>query len=207
MTNSELLLQQILVQPDDLHLRLVYADALDEEGDEKDALRAAFIRSSIRLQQEQPDFLLDLSMNHKVYNESASPLIREVYSLYNAWKWILPTDYPDTKGGYSPSLYYYSSVWSNGFMHKWIGVIRGWAIDAKSVLSQNPVDTVKFSYSFHPMRWEYDSPNRMRSYIWELEGYPRVVYTGATNWGETTINEVAQEVYKKWWPSVRRFEW
>jgi uncharacterized protein (TIGR02996 family) len=46
MTNSQALLAAILANPDDDTLRLVYADALEEEGD---ARRAAFVRAQVAL--------------------------------------------------------------------------------------------------------------------------------------------------------------
>lgn len=46
MTDREALYRAILDNPDDDTLRLIYADALEEEGDDR---RAAFIRSQVRL--------------------------------------------------------------------------------------------------------------------------------------------------------------
>src|SRR5262245_48056711 len=46
MTNSDALFRAILANPDDNTIRLVYADALEEEGN---ARRAAFIRAQVAL--------------------------------------------------------------------------------------------------------------------------------------------------------------
>src|SRR5262249_15475001 len=74
-------LRDICANPDDTGARLVYADWLDEHGDEKDRIRAEFIRLQCRiaaLPEYEPE-RLDLQEEEKILlDEHGDVWIREV---------------------------------------------------------------------------------------------------------------------------------
>jgi uncharacterized protein (TIGR02996 family) len=81
MNDRKALLRDICANPDDTGARLVYADWLDEHGDEKDRIRAEFIRLQCRIAAlpEYEPVRLDLQEREKtLLDEHGDVWIREV---------------------------------------------------------------------------------------------------------------------------------
>lgn len=223
MSNCDILLSRIIADPDDLTLRLVYADALDEEGGEENQIRAELLRIGCDLYVTDPEFKLDWRMNEKVYKHSADGRIRRIWELtgeLHKMKWMQDDD------PLYVSYLVHPCIWYRGMPEIFEGSLEYWSRIGDALCATSPVTCVRFNKWYWgdiaQVRVDQSTLGSYKKQAWEclyrLKGKPEVVYreTGKDfkgydeleEWRRLFVTECkarTEGVLRQWWPTVR--EW
>ena len=216
-TDADLLLQRVLAEPDCDALRLIYADALDEQGGQENQIRAELIRTMVDVAQSEPDFKLDWS----VYEHSDDARKRRTCELVRMLsRYGVVFDTGREIDGLS------ACVWRRGLIEEWNGQIGLWNDFADSMCARHPIRAVTFSpmYEGDYLRTEWWT-NEGNRYItqqaeWTMPNRPTQEYRNQVSYSVLQYNPTlvveefrrqvraaTVEVFKKWWPTVKTFEW
>ncbi len=215
-TDTDLLLQQIIANPDDDTLRLVYADALDEVGGELNALQAELIRTMMEI----PDFKLDWSMNAIVYDNSVDARIRRVANIVRrSFSLSMGTRY---WMGWS------NCRWRRGFIYAYRGSFDGWNEAGDDICKRHPIELVEFNPRDGTFWGDLVSLSTHRKLEnrctilraeWKAKGKPKQVYeqyvsdrdwdyiTSAQTMFQSEVRARTDGVLRNWWPTVREWKY
>ncbi len=120
------LLQAIIANPDDDTPRLIYADHLEEHGNESDQARANFIRWEI----EAESLSRDDPYRHELESETAK--------LFNRFGQVWNEELPDWRSWYDTSVRY-----RRGFVEELHTVFRRFNFDGHKLMKAAPITRLR----------------------------------------------------------------